>query len=197
MEWREGKWTLNEKGIRKVSYIQIESRIRESSRSQQIYNKNIIAGFFIRSLDYTQNRLNTCLYNKLLGTMYKNSGVRRWLWTHVDTKLCSLVEDRWDCCALPNCNTLLVANFEHSVSHNKWHHSWPAFQIWQPIGQIWTIALFFFFFGYPKWRSSIGRYRKSGDHPGENLAKSDYKPDIKYKTLIILFYLWLPTQNQI
>ncbi len=32
------------------------------------------------------------------------------------------------------------------------------------------------------------RYFKSGNHPWEDLAKSGYKPNMKYKSLIILLY---------
>jgi hypothetical protein len=39
--------------------------------------------------------------------------------------------------------------------------------------------------------------KRHDDHPQENLAKSGYYPDMKYKTLIILPYLWLHTENQI
>jgi hypothetical protein len=38
---------------------------------------------------------------------------------------------------------------------------------------------------------------QSGYHPEENLAKSGYKPDMKYKPLIILLYFWLHTENQV
>jgi hypothetical protein len=48
---------------------------------------------------------------------------------------------------------------------------------------------------------------QSGDHPLEDvekvghlledLAKSGYKPAIKYKSLIILLYVWLRNENQI
>jgi hypothetical protein len=40
----------------------------------------------------------------------------------------------------------------------------------------------------------IGRCRKSGDHPYEDLAKSGNKPEIKYKSVIILLYVWLQTK---
>jgi len=34
------------------------------------------------------------------------------------------------------------------------------------------------------------------DHPEEDLAKSGYKSNMIYKSLIILLYIWLPTGNQ-
>jgi len=43
----------------------------------------------------------------------------------------------------------------------------------------------------PKWQLPIRRFRKSGFHAQEDLAKSGYKPDLKYQTLFILLYLWL------
>jgi hypothetical protein len=36
---------------------------------------------------------------------------------------------------------------------------------------------------------------KSVDHPKEDLAKSGYKLEIKYKILIILLYIWLHNEN--
>jgi hypothetical protein len=42
-----------------------------------------------------------------------------------------------------------------------------------------------------KWQSFIGRYRKNGNQPLEDLAKYDYKLEIKYKILIILLYIRL------
>jgi hypothetical protein len=47
-----------------------------------------------------------------------------------------------------------------------------------------------------KWQSSIGRCRKSDACPKEDLAKSGYKPDMKYKFLIILLYSWLQTETK-
>jgi hypothetical protein len=44
---------------------------------------------------------------------------------------------------------------------------------------------------------SIGRQRKSDDHWLEDLAKYGYKPEIKYKSLITLLYVWLHNENQI
>jgi hypothetical protein len=38
----------------------------------------------------------------------------------------------------------------------------------------------------PKWRPSIVRCRKGGDLLQEDLAKSGYQSEIKYKSLIIL-----------
>jgi hypothetical protein len=43
----------------------------------------------------------------------------------------------------------------------------------------------------------FGRCRKSGNHQKEYLAKSGYKPEIKYKSLIILLFFWLNNENQI
>jgi hypothetical protein len=40
-------------------------------------------------------------------------------------------------------------------------------------------------------------FSQSGDHPWEDLAKSGYKPFMKYKTLIILLYFWLHSENRI
>jgi hypothetical protein len=36
----------------------------------------------------------------------------------------------------------------------------------------------------------------SGNHPEEYLAKSGYKSDLRYKSLINLLYLWLQTEHQ-
>jgi hypothetical protein len=55
-----------------------------------------------------------------------------------------------------------------------------------------VFVLWIFFVG--KVPSSIGRLRKSGDHPYENLAKSENKPEMKYKSVIILLYVWLQTK---
>jgi hypothetical protein len=44
---------------------------------------------------------------------------------------------------------------------------------------------------------SIGKCRKSGNPHQEDLAKLGYKPNMKYKTLIIVLYFWLHTQNLI
>ncbi len=33
------------------------------------------------------------------------------------------------------------------------------------------------------------------NHPEEDFVNPGYEPDMKYKTLIILQYLWLHTQN--
>jgi len=38
---------------------------------------------------------------------------------------------------------------------------------------------------------------KTGDCPSENLAKYGYQPNMKFKSLIILLYIWLQTGNQI
>jgi hypothetical protein len=38
---------------------------------------------------------------------------------------------------------------------------------------------------------------QSGDYPWEDLAKSGYKPEVKFKNLIILPYFWLHNENQI
>ncbi len=46
------------------------------------------------------------------------------------------------------------------------------------------------FFKKPKWQSSIGRSKKSGDHPQEDLAKSGYKSCMKQKTSLIFLYCW-------
>ncbi len=48
-----------------------------------------------------------------------------------------------------------------------------------------------------KWESSIGRCRKIGHHPLDDLARSGYKPYLKYRTLIILLCFWLNIENQI
>jgi len=55
------------------------------------------------------------------------------------------------------------------------------------------LSVFFFrnFCLWPNWISSIGRCRKSGDHPYEVLAKSGYKPYMNYKSRIIHLYSWL------
>jgi hypothetical protein len=39
--------------------------------------------------------------------------------------------------------------------------------------------------------------RKSDNHPYGDLAKSGYKPEIKYKSSIILLYVWLHNENHI
>jgi len=44
---------------------------------------------------------------------------------------------------------------------------------------------------------SIGSWTKSDDHWLEDLAKYGYKPEIKYKSLITLLYVWLHNENQI
>ncbi len=44
------------------------------------------------------------------------------------------------------------------------------------------------FWMQPKWRSSIGRRTRSGNHPEENLAKSGYKLNMKHKVLILLLF---------
>jgi len=49
---------------------------------------------------------------------------------------------------------------------------------------------------YTKWLSSIGRCKKGGDHPYEDLAKSGYISDIKYKCLTILSFFWLHDKNE-
>jgi hypothetical protein len=49
---------------------------------------------------------------------------------------------------------------------------------------------------WKKWRFSIRKCKKSGDHPQEDLAKSGYNSHMTYRTLIILLYLWLHAQNQ-
>jgi hypothetical protein len=52
-------------------------------------------------------------------------------------------------------------------------------------------------FTQPKWRSSIGRYKKEKekcDDPEEDLAKSGYEPrgpNMKHKSLIITLYFGL------
>jgi hypothetical protein len=38
---------------------------------------------------------------------------------------------------------------------------------------------------------------KSDNHPYGDLAKSGYKPEIKYKSSIILLYVWLHNENHI
>jgi hypothetical protein len=40
-------------------------------------------------------------------------------------------------------------------------------------------------------------YRKIGNGPYEDLAKSGYKPNMKYKSLITLLYILLHIGNQI
>jgi hypothetical protein len=40
----------------------------------------------------------------------------------------------------------------------------------------------------PKWRSSVGRRNRSGNHPVEDLAKSGYKLNMKHKVLILLLF---------
>jgi hypothetical protein len=47
-------------------------------------------------------------------------------------------------------------------------------------------------FKKPLWRS---RGKKNSDHTQEDLAKSGYKPDMNYKSLISLLYLWLHTEK--
>jgi hypothetical protein len=37
----------------------------------------------------------------------------------------------------------------------------------------------------------------SGDYPWDDLAKSGYKPEVKFKNLIILPYFWLHNENHI
>jgi hypothetical protein len=49
---------------------------------------------------------------------------------------------------------------------------------------------------YPKWLSSIGRCKKGGGHPYEDLAKSGDISEIKYKCLTILLYFWLHDSNE-
>jgi hypothetical protein len=44
---------------------------------------------------------------------------------------------------------------------------------------------------WKEWASSIWRCRKNGDHPYEDLAKSNYKPNVKYQSIIIFLYSWL------
>jgi len=39
--------------------------------------------------------------------------------------------------------------------------------------------------------------KKTNNCLHEDLAKSDYKPNIKYKYLIIILYIWLHTRNHI
>jgi hypothetical protein len=50
-------------------------------------------------------------------------------------------------------------------------------------------------------RSQSGNHpkecRKSDNRPKEHLAKSGYKLPKKYKSLIILLYLWLHNENQV
>jgi hypothetical protein len=43
----------------------------------------------------------------------------------------------------------------------------------------------------------FGTCRKSGKHQKEYLAKSGYKPEIKYKSLIILLFVWGHNESQI
>jgi hypothetical protein len=45
----------------------------------------------------------------------------------------------------------------------------------------------------PKWQLSIGRPRKSEDHPYKDLAKSGYKAYMMHKFLIMVLYLSLIT----
>jgi hypothetical protein len=40
-----------------------------------------------------------------------------------------------------------------------------------------------------KWKSSIGRWKKNDDHPYEDLTKSNYLPNMKYKMYLINFKL--------
>ncbi len=47
----------------------------------------------------------------------------------------------------------------------------------------------------PSWLSSKGRCRKSRDCPNEDLARSSHKPDMEYKSIIILLYFWLHNEN--
>ncbi len=49
------------------------------------------------------------------------------------------------------------------------------------------------FFMRPKWQLSIGRPRKSEDHPYKNLAKYGYKPYMMHKFLIMVLDLSLIT----
>jgi len=46
---------------------------------------------------------------------------------------------------------------------------------------------------WKEWQSSIRRCRKNGDHPYEDLAKSNYKPNVKYKSIINFLYIHLYT----
>jgi hypothetical protein len=46
------------------------------------------------------------------------------------------------------------------------------------------------------WITGILLCRQNGNHSKEDLAKSGCKPNMKYKSLIILLYLWLHIENQ-
>jgi hypothetical protein len=48
-----------------------------------------------------------------------------------------------------------------------------------------------------KEKSLIGRCRKRGNHPYEDLAKLAVKPDMNYKYLNPHLEFWLHTENQI
>jgi hypothetical protein len=51
------------------------------------------------------------------------------------------------------------------------------------------------FLSTPKWLSSIWSCRTSGNCPYKYFARSEYKPDMKFKILIIFMYVWLHTEN--
>jgi hypothetical protein len=65
------------------------------------------------------------------------------------------------------------------------------------VASVASITIFFKnLFFVDKMAIIIRKCKKRGDHPREDLAKSGYKPHMTYRTLIILLYLWLHTQNQ-
>ncbi len=60
----------------------------------------------------------------------------------------------------------------------------------------WWVSVFFqgIFVTQPRWQSSLGICRESGDNPYEDLAKFGYIPDLKHKLLyFLLLYFWLLT----
>jgi hypothetical protein len=47
----------------------------------------------------------------------------------------------------------------------------------------------------PKWLSSIWSCRISGNCPYKYFTRSKYKPDMKFKNLIIFIYVWIHIEN--
>jgi hypothetical protein len=47
----------------------------------------------------------------------------------------------------------------------------------------------------PSWLSSNRRCKKSKDYPNEDLTEFSYKPNMEYKSIIILLYFWLHNEN--
>jgi hypothetical protein len=101
------------------------------------------------------------------------------------------------------------SSFENSSS---WFFTWAniPFQerghlsLFNPLGtpylfitKLETMTHDFFkeFLPTPKWLSSIWSCRTSGNCPYKYFARSEYKPDMKFKILIIFIYVWLHTEN--